>query len=379
MNIRRKRIFFISFAVFISLFLSVCIGEILIRTLNIPGIDKNTYYAVDPLLGYGYIPNAKLYYLSDRGDAVLRDFNSLGYLDREHKKAREKDIYRIGFFGDSFTEARQVPLENTFFGIIERELKDYNVECMAFGREDGGTLVAYMDNARRTPYFDLDAVIYVFCENDPGDNIKEIKEKTSPYFPFGVLAKSGYEIDYSRRDEFIRFSQTFAYKVRKYISNHLLLSRVIKNRLSLFINYGLRVRLDEEERKMATRVQEGNIPDQNDLPSTWPDHFREYAEDLASAIILKWRAELRDESRGFAVFYVPRETEMEKETGAQDSWKPWLEDFCARENIAFIDPTEDLVRLQRSGKESFYDHFTPHGHRAFAGAFIKWFKEKSEN
>lgn len=366
----KKKIFFV---VFLAVFLTVLIGETIIRLTDIPGIDKNTHYTVDSLIGYGDIPHAKLYYRNDRGDAVQRKFNSYGYLDVEHKK--EKGTYRIGFFGDSYVEARQVRFGYTFFRIIEQGLEDYNVECLAFGREGGGTLVSYLNSARWSPYFDLDLIIYVFCENDPGDNIKEIKEKTAPYFPFAYLTSKGYKVDYSNRDKFIRFSKTFRYKIKKYLANHLLLTRVIKNRMTLLVNCGIKFKVNQKNRKMATKAEKNRIPDQNDLPSTWQDPLRGYAEQLAAAIISKWKAETQADLKNFVILYIPREGEMEKETSLQDSWKSWLESFCVSKNITFIDPTEALLEMKYSGKEILYDHFTIYGHKAVASAFVRRFKE----
>jgi len=373
-----KKIFFIASLIFLSLLLTILIGEIAVRMIYIPGLDKNTHYTVDPLIGYGDIPHSKLIYCSDKREVIQRYFNSFGYLDMEHNKKKREGVYRIGFFGDSYVEARQVEIENTFFRIIEKGLKDYNVECLAFGRESGGTLVAYLNNTRWSPYFDLDAIIYVFCENDPGDNMKVIKEKTAPHFPFAYLTSNGYQIDYSNRDKFIHFSKAFPYKIKKYFSSHLLLTRVIKNRTALLINYGMKFKVSQEDRKMATESRDRlGVPDQNDLPSTWPPSLRGYAERLEEAILLKWKDEAEKNRRQFAVLYIPRESEMRKDASAQDSWKDWLMSFCADKGITCIDPTQDLIRMQDAGKDIFYDHFTIYGHRALNDSFVEWFKQQN--
>jgi len=352
------------------------LGEIFIRITNIPGVDKGTHYTIDPLLGYGDIPYQTLYYCNERGDKVRRIFNSYGYLDADHKK--EKRSYRIGFFGDSYVEARQVPLENTFFRITEKSLKDYKVECLAFGRESGGTLTAYLNSVRWTHYFDLDLIVYVFCENDLGDNIKAIKEKTAPYFPFAYLADDGYGIDYSNRDKLIAYSHTISYKIKAFISKHFLVSRLIKNRMQLLRNYGLKFKVSQKHISMSSEAEDMDRkaanPDQNDPPSAWPLYLKEYAEKLDGAIILKWKVEAERDSKKFAIFYVPSQAQKALDTKKQDSWKNWLELFCRDENIVFIDPTQDLIKAEISGKDIFYDHFTIYGHKAFSDSFVKWFK-----
>jgi len=142
------------------------------------------------------------------------------------------------------------------------------------------------------------------------------------------------------------------------------------------MKYGAKVKVSEEERMMATKSEE-KIPDSNDLPSTWPDSWREHAEKLGETVISKWEDEVCAQLRKFTILYVPRASEMEKDTKNQDSWKFWLESLCSKENIMFIDPTPELLKVRLSGGNVFYDHFSKEGHLAFADAFVKWFKKDS--
>lgn len=70
--------------------------------------------------------------------------------------------------------------------------------------------------------------------------------------------------------------------------------------------------------------------------------------------------------KAFVVLYVPREGEFKKPTGQQDSWKPWLENFCQKEGIVCIDPSNRMIAAKKAG------------HQAFAEAFIAWFKMEKE-
>ena len=99
-------------------------------------------------------------------------------------------MYRIGFFGDSYTEARQVPLDSTFPRVVERGLKNYNVETLAFGVMAIGTLHEYLLHTRDTEGFNLDMVVYVFYENDPRDNLKAL-ERNPPPIPYAILRPNG--------------------------------------------------------------------------------------------------------------------------------------------------------------------------------------------
>jgi hypothetical protein len=129
-------------SVALSLGVAFLLGEIGLRLLPIPGLELE-YQTYDDLIGSGLFPNATVIYRGDRGTAVKRKISRWGYLDADHGRDKPRGIYRIGFFGDSYTEARQVPLDSTFFRTVERELADYGVETLAFGMMGIGTVHEY--------------------------------------------------------------------------------------------------------------------------------------------------------------------------------------------------------------------------------------------
>ena len=61
---------------------------------------------------------------------------------------------------------------------------------------------------------------------------------------------------------------------------------------------------------------------------------------------------------------------MDKPVPEQDSWASWIHDYCRNRRITLVDPSAQLVGERDAGREVFYDHFTPDGHRAVAGAFV---------
>lgn len=365
----KKKILFVCFAISLSFIFSLGAAELILRIFPIPGI-KIACTKFDELIGGTLYPSSTVIYSNRRGDFLRRKVNSWGYLDTEHKKEKGKFTYRIGFFGDSNVEAQQVALQDTFFRIIEKKLEKYNVECLAFALSGRGTLHSYLESARMTDPLDIDLVVYVFCENDIGDNIKEIKR--SSYLPYAVLKKDAFEIDYSFREKY-SFKNRFYYKLYLYLKNRSLVLGTIATRIKLLAKYGIKIEISEAERMMATKSKPGEIPQSTDLPSSWPDSWREHAKKLASVIILKWRDEITVQSREFTILYIPRESEMEKAIENQDSWKFWLESFCNKNNIVFIDPTENLIKVKLLNKDVFYDHFTKDGHKALAEAFVNWF------
>jgi len=353
-----------------GIFFSFIIGELLLRILPIPGINFECL-KYDEFNGSIYYPHCTLIYRNKRVGCIKRRTNSIGFPDDEHKREKLPLIYRIGFFGDSYTEALQVPIEDTFFKTIERDLKHYNVECLSFGHSGFGTLHSYLTCKKWHWYYDIDLVVYVFCENDLGDNVKEISGVS--FYPSAILTQDGFKIDYSFR-ELYKYKTTKWFKILDYLTAHSLIFATISSRTKLLLKYGIKRKVKLEERKMATKSHKA-IPDQNALPSTWPEEWRSYVEKLGERIIVKWKEMLERRNKKFVILYIPRESEIEKPDEEQDSWKLWLKNVCKKEKIYFIDPTPELLKKIKQGKEVFYDHLTSEGHKAVAESFIREFPE----
>src|SRR5438093_12772127 len=78
------------------------------------------------------------------GGAHLK-INSLGYRDVEHRKDKQHGVFRIAVLGDSFTEARQVDIADTFSKRLETllqgrsEFRNLKIEVLNFGIGGYGT------------------------------------------------------------------------------------------------------------------------------------------------------------------------------------------------------------------------------------------------
>jgi hypothetical protein len=348
------------------------LGELLLRVIPIPGVEFNAS-KYDSNTGATYYPNAETTYRSVNGDSVVRKANRFGYLDIDHDKEKRPGIFRIGLFGDSYTAARQVNLDETFCRIIGSGLIKYNVETLCFGIPGYSTLQSYLTSNKYTNFFDIDMVVYVFSENDLGDQIPEIKGVKN--IPFAKLVDGSFSIDYSFRKK-TKYKNSLLYKIGDYLSAHSLLITTLYQRITMLWKHGIKIRLTENEKMMATKPEqktENHIPTSTDLPSTWPVKWKTYATKLDELIILKWKNDVESDSRQFVIFYIPRPREWMKPTELQDSWKPWLENLCKTHGITFIDPSESFLKAYEENKQLYDDHFAPDGHRAFADAFLQWF------
>lgn len=360
---RGKRICFLVLAICVGTIFALIAAEIILRIVPIPGIQFDIA-KYDPVAGGGYYPNSTVIYRNEQGDHVRRKINRWGYADKDHDREKQEGIYRIGFFGDSFTHAVQVPLDQTFFRLIEKRLQGHRIECLAFGVCGYSTLQSYLNWKRWADFFDIDMAVYVFCENDLGDQMKDINK--SGTVPYAVLSEGGFTIDNSFRES-RKNRQRFYYKVGDFLTAHSLVAATISQRLKLLFRHGIKTRVTEEDRAMAA------LP--ND-PSVWSDSLKEYAKKLGEAVISKWRDEVKKRGKTFVVAYAPNSLEVD-ETDASGRWKPWLKEFCQSNHILFVDPCADFIRMNRRGFEVFFDHFTKYGHVAFSDSFARWFEDNS--
>lgn len=355
----------------------VVIGEIALRILPIPGINFSSGVFNPDTHLFTFIPNHKHIEWNIRGERIERMANQYGYLDIEHTKQKPKGVYRIGFFGDSYVEAKQVSLENTFFRIIEKNLRPYNVECIAFGMSRWGTLHSYINSEKWVDYFDIDLIVYVFVENDIGDNFKEITDPVN--LPYVILNGDSLVIGYPAIQKFdFWMSKDILHKSVRFVYGNSYLLQNIVRRLRLLKKHGIKTRVYDEDIKMASSAIEKKIPNQEDLPSTWPIVWKNRALKASETLINQWKDHIKAKSKDYSILYVPRSGEWQKSNELQDSWKLWLMDFCKEQEIYFIDPTESFLKAFKNGKVVYDDHFSVDGHIAFAEAFSKWWLEKNK-
>ena len=362
---------FVIASIAFSIVIVLVVGEVLLRAIPIPGIELNTTRA-DSLTGFGSYPGSTMTYRNARGDFVRRKINRWGYPDKDYGREKRKGCYRVGFFGDSFTEARQVPLEQTFFRLAEDSVGSDRVECLSFGVSGLGTLQSFLNCGRWARFLDLDMVVYVFYENDVGDQMRDVRRE--PCMPYAAIMGETLVVDTSFKRDCWAKRQRIIYRVGDYLTSRSLVFATISQRLQILLRYGVQpMPTGKDEPATAGTHAEayGDVgPKQGTAPSTWPDSLREYAELLEATVLLKWQHSLEAERRRFVIMAVPPTLDPYD----RDSWKTWLEKFCTKHGIDFIDPTDELLREQENGNEVFYDHFSKHGHVAFARSFANWFK-----
>jgi hypothetical protein len=168
-----------------SMLVSLAIVEI---GLRIAGYSYPEFYAADAERGYALRPGMEGWYRKE-GAAFVR-INSDGLRDREHAKEKPPNTTRIAVLGDSFTEALQVPYEDSYAGVLERKLKECaglsgaNIEVINFGVSGYGTAQELITLRNHVWQYSPDVVLLaVTTNNDISDNERGLKKTDEiPYF-----------------------------------------------------------------------------------------------------------------------------------------------------------------------------------------------------
>lgn len=202
--------------------------------LRVTGLGYPRFYRPDPVRGASHRPGASGWYRRE-GEAWI-SINSAGLRDREHERGRAPGTFRLAFLGDSYTEALQVPGEDAYWAVAERELgkcpalEGRPVEALNFGVSGYGTDQALQTLRSVVWDYEPDLVVLGFLTgNDVRNNLREL-ERTAlkPYF---LLRDGRLVLDDSflRTPEWVRMQGTW-WRVKDLLAQHL---RVVQLALEL--------------------------------------------------------------------------------------------------------------------------------------------------
>jgi hypothetical protein len=192
----RQKLYLILFGLLFGLLLC----EIFLRVI---GYSYPIFYTTDYYRGFALRPGIEGRYQRE-GESYVR-INSDGQRDREHAKTKPPDTVRIAVLGDSFAEAMHVPMEQTFWSLLERKLEECHaypgkhVEVMNFGVSGYGTAQELMTLRQKVWDYSPDLVMLTFTTyNDVYDNSRALsKTQDVPYF---IYRKGELVYDASFRD-----------------------------------------------------------------------------------------------------------------------------------------------------------------------------------
>ncbi len=171
------------------LVIGLVVGLSLAETgLRIAGLGSTSPYQPDLILGSKLRPNYAGW--NTKEGTVNFQINRAGFRDREHPEVKPDDTLRIAVLGDSYCEALQVELAETFWATIEREtnackpLHGKRIEVLNFGVSGYGTTQELLMLRHQVWKYEPDIVLLAFLTgNDVRNNSREIEnDELKPYF-----------------------------------------------------------------------------------------------------------------------------------------------------------------------------------------------------
>ncbi|HJL14750.1 MAG TPA: SGNH/GDSL hydrolase family protein [Sandaracinaceae bacterium LLY-WYZ-13_1] len=203
---------------------SLLLAEGALRALN---LGDPILRDVDQVLGWAPIPGAEGWWTRE-GRAHVR-ITEHGFRGVEVPPGPREGVLRVAFVGDSYTEAKQVALEDTFFRRAERQLRgcvDRPVEVLAFGVSGFGTAQERLLIEHRVRRWQPDVVILaVLTGNDVADNHPALRANDAPA-PYYALRDGALVLDESfRRSADYRARADGS--VRRWVRRHSRLVRLV--------------------------------------------------------------------------------------------------------------------------------------------------------
>jgi hypothetical protein len=215
-------------AIAVATGLALLVGE---GALRLAGVSYPNFYSPDADRGWGLRPGAEGWWLKE-GRAHIR-ISSAGLRDVEHAAAKPPGRLRIAVLGDSCAEALQVPIEQTFWKLLESPAAagaaagsgtSPSAEAIDFGVAGYGTAQELITLRRDVWRYDPDVVLLAFyLGNDVRNNLRALEQ--DPLRPYFVIDAAG------RLQADDSFRQAAGYRFRRSLAGTLLYAAYDHSRL----------------------------------------------------------------------------------------------------------------------------------------------------
>ena len=215
--------------VLISVFIAALMAEIALRVV---GFSHEEFYQPHPVLGYTLRTGKEGWYRKE-GQSYVR-VNSEGLRDREHAKAKPAGTFRIALLGDSYSEALQVAMEESYWALLEKKLQECGafggrkIEIINFGVSGYSTGMELLTLRERVWRYSPDLVmLQITTNNDISDNVRSLKKTDRvPYF-IHQDGKVVLDDSFKRRRTF-QWGQSEVARLGRWLEDHSRLVQAIE-------------------------------------------------------------------------------------------------------------------------------------------------------
>lgn len=281
-----------------SLFLSFCLVELYLRVAK---IEYPIFQNFDRERGFSLRPNASGWWTRE-GKAFVK-INSEGLRDVEHNKTKDSKSIRIAILGDSFTEARPISLDKTFWKLTEKNLNNCipesyeNITVINFGVTEYSTAQELITLRNNVWEYEPDIILLAFYSgNDISDNSKKLSRKD--YRPFFYYKNNSLELDNS-------FRESKSYKLLSSFKGQLVItlssySRLVQLLKEVYLKFNVKKKSHKNIKNPEKSILEeyGGAYQQLYNPSSpeWVEAWK-----LTEDIILMMNKEIKNKQKEFIV------------------------------------------------------------------------------
>jgi hypothetical protein len=397
------------FAKFLLIVFGFLLGGIVSEiALRVAGYSYPEFYSLDQSRGYVLRPQIEGWYRKE-GEAYVR-INSNGLRDREHTLTKPQGTLRIAVLGDSYPEALSVSMEEAFWSVMERKLREceaftgQKIEAINFGVSGYSTAQELLTLREEVWKYSPDLVLLaVTTNNDITDNSRELKKTDIPYFV--------YKDNHLTLDDSFKNSRAFLLRQSKisrlgvwFRDHSRLVQAVIQGQHGLkILVLSWRARHSRGGQTKRSPATETAHPGQKlDLFSraeelgtdnliylepdnaVWNDAWR-----VTEGLILEMRDEVTAGGAEFALVTLSNGPQVQPNPDSRETFKKWfgitdlfypdnrIKSFCMRERIPVLTLAPELQEFAERNKTFLHGfgqdvgngHWNATGHRV-AGELI---------
>lgn len=350
-----------------------------------------------PGKGITYIPHA--YYRHTKEGFSDGFINSHGFRDYERTYEKRPGVFRILVLGDSYVEAFQVPLDETFTALLEKSLNGYasstRFEVLALGQSGFGTADEYLRYMDFGAAYKPDLVILAFFTGNDFRNNSKFLDRDRIGFYFEFDREQQLVLDRSLIDAY-RDSLTYPKRVFQELKTHSRLVSLIAERVYLFRRQVQDRRMEQTDgvdsacarAKCLSLFSDLNIY-QHELPPQW-----NVAVEVTKGIILNFKKSVEASGSKFLLLVLSNAEQVHPKLASELSAQygiAWdydqpdriLEDFANKNDIMFLKLMPTFRKYHMETGRYLHGFGPPHaghwnktGHRVAADGVFKFLKER---
>jgi lysophospholipase L1-like esterase len=304
-----------------SCIFALVIAEIVFRAVYY--FPQPQFLRMDDVVGHRLRAGISGYYVEEGFSHYKSSSQSLR--DREYSAAKPSGIFRVAVLGDSYCEAFQVGLDQTFHKIVAARLRQ--VELMNFGVSGYGTAQEFLTYTHYARPFAPQLALLVIC---PGNDISDNSRALSGGYPrpYFFLKDGRLELDnsfrQSRRFRLLRRWGPLYY----FVTDHSALAESLdrwRRRLAQ-----RRAKQSREENQGTSATVEAGLSRGIFGPPATPE-LRD-AWEVTERLILELQRATRDDGTSLAIMTATMAAQVDPQVRAQTAREhpDWDSDYADR-------------------------------------------------